>query len=201
MSDEQDAHIAERLALIWEAYRSDDAAQGALIGDELTRAFPDYGEAWFWLACCHERLGHLRLADRCFLRANRARTEPQAGPFRTTWRRFQQAVATAAECLPAKLRAALEEVTLVLADYAEPVLLAGNDEPELLGLFDGLERSERGDSGAPQPSPCIYVFRRAHEHTCASRAEFDAEIRQTLWHELGHYLGYDENGLAELGMD
>jgi predicted Zn-dependent protease with MMP-like domain len=201
LSEEQDAIIADRLSRIWEAYRSDDAALGVRLGTELVSEFPDHGEAWFWLACCRERLGELREADRCFLRANRARIEPQAGPFRIPWRRFQQAVDAAAEGLPAKLRSALGELTLVLTDYADPGLIAGNDEPEMLGLFVGLERSDRDSASEPQPSPRIYLFRRAHEHSCASRAEFDIEVRQTLWHELGHYLGYDENGLEELGLD
>jgi predicted Zn-dependent protease with MMP-like domain len=30
-------------------------------------------------------------------------------------------------------------------------------------------------------------------------AELRTEIRQTLWHELGHYLGYDEDELDALG--
>lgn len=198
LSEEQDAHIADRLARLWESYRADDAATGAALGEELVREFADHGEAWFWLGCCRERLGQLRAADRAFLRANRARLEPQAGPYRVAWRHFQQAVDTAADSLPPQLRAALEEITLVLADHAEPALLEGHDEPELLGLFDGVERSERDGSG-PCPSPRIYLFRRAHEHLCASRSEFDAEVRQTLWHELGHYLGYGEEELEALG--
>lgn len=199
LSEEQDAHIADHLARLWEAYRADDVATGTALGEALVQEFPDHGEAWFWLGCCRERLGRLRAADQAFLRARRARLEPQAGPYRVPWRHFQQAVDTAAESLPAELRAALEEVTLVLADYAEAALLEGHDEPELLGLFDGVERSER-DNATPCPSPQIYLFRRAHEHLCASRAEFDLEVRQTLWHELGHYLGYDEHGLESLGM-
>lgn len=199
LTDEQDAHVADHLGRLWEAYRADDAAAGAALGEALVREFSEHGEAWFWLGCCRERLGQLRAADRAFLRANHARLEPQAGPYRVPWRHFQHAVDHAAESLPPQLREALEEVTLVLADYAEPALLEGHDEPELLGLFDGLERSER-ETATPWPTPRIYLFRRAHEHACASRAEFDTEMRQTLWHELGHYLGYDEEGLNALGM-
>ena len=201
LTDEQDARIAEQLAQIWELYRSDDSAAGAVVAKAAVQDMPEHGELWFWLGCCQERLGELRAADHSFLNAGRARIEPQAGPFRVSWRHFQQAVDLAADGLPTKLRNALEEVTLVLADYAEPALLDGHDEPELLGLFDGIERAEQSGSDAPTVSSRIYVFRRAHEHATASRAEFDAEVKQTLWHELGHYLGYDEDGLTQLGMD
>ncbi len=87
----------------------------------------------------------------------------------------------------------------MLADYAEPALLEGFDEPELLGLFAGSERGDLAEAGEPAVSPRIYLFRRAHEHQCSSRREFDAEVKQTLYHELGHYLGYDEEQLDELG--
>jgi predicted Zn-dependent protease with MMP-like domain len=50
-------------------------------------------------------------------------------------------------------------------------------------------------------SPRIHVWRRSHEHSCGSTQQLDDEIRQTLHHELGHYLGYDEDGLEKLGLD
>ncbi len=184
---------------MWEAYRSDDAKGGAASGLKAVADFPQHGEAWYWLACCLERVRDFRAADRAFMRATKAANEAQPLPFRVSWRHFQHAVEAAGDSLPEPLRGALEEVTLVLSDYAEPVLLEGFDEPELLGLFVGSERGALGEAGAPAVSPCIYIFRRAHEHQCGSRREFDAEIRQTLFHELGHYLGYDEDQLGELG--
>lgn len=199
LSDEEDARIADVLTRMWDAYRTNDAAAGIVLGLELVKAFPHHGEAWFWLGCCRERAGELQQADRCFLRARNCALEPQAGPFRVTWRHFQQAVASAGESLPADLGKALEEVTLVLADYADPALLENYSEPEIMGLFDGLERGER-EGDTPELTPTIYIFRRSHEHACASRSEFDVEIRQTLLHELGHYLGYDEKDLDALGL-
>ena len=76
LTEEQDARIADRLARIWECYRSDDARAGAEVGAALVQEYPEHGEAWFWLGCCRERLGDLRGADRCFLRGRRARWEP-----------------------------------------------------------------------------------------------------------------------------
>jgi predicted Zn-dependent protease with MMP-like domain len=198
-SEETDARIADGLAAMWEAYRLDQAARGVELGTQLVSQHPDHGESWFWLGCCQERLRDYRPADHSFMRAARARTEAQPPPFRVSWRHFQHAVESAGDALPPKLRSALEEVSLVLADYAEPVLLEGFDEPELMGLFVGSERGDLAEAGTPQVSPRIYLFRRAHEHSCANRREFDAEVRQTLYHELGHYLGYDEDELDALG--
>jgi predicted Zn-dependent protease with MMP-like domain len=200
-ANDADARLADLLSLMWEAYRSDDAAAGISAGRTAVSSFPSQGEAWFWLACCLERARDYRAADHAFLRAAKAGDEAQMLPFRVSWRHFQHAVESAGDSLPEPLRGALEEVTLVLTDYAEPALLEGYDEPELLGLFVGHERGsvEAADGGAPVVSPCIYLFRRSHEHQCASRREFDQEVKQTLYHELGHYLGYDEDQLEQLG--
>ena len=196
---EGDARIADGLAIIWEAYRQDELPRAAAAAKVLVADQPQHGEAWFWYGCCLERMGDSRLADKAFLRGAKARVEPQHAPFRVSWRHFQHAVETAGDTLPPKLKSALEEVSLVLADYAEPVLLEGFDEPEVMGLFVGAERGDLLEGGSAQLTPRIYLFRRSHEHGCSSRREFDSEVQQTLYHELGHYLGYDEDQLDALG--
>jgi predicted Zn-dependent protease with MMP-like domain len=197
--NESDARIADGLAIIWEAYRLDEIPRAAAAAKALVTDQPQHGEAWFWYGCCLERLGEYRMADKAFMRGAKAKVEPQHSPFRVSWRHFQAAVEAAGDTLPTKLKSALEEVSLVLADYAEPVLLEGFDEPELMGLFVGPERGDLLEGAAPNLSPQIYLFRRSHEHGCSSRRDFDSEVQQTLYHELGHYLGYDEDELDALG--
>jgi predicted Zn-dependent protease with MMP-like domain len=187
------------LAQIWEAYRLDDMKRALPAAQALVHDRPDHGEGWFWLGCVQERLRNYRIADHAFVRASRAKTEAQALPFRVSWRHFQHAVETAGDALPEKLRSALEEVSLILADYAEPVLLEGFDDPEVQGLFVGDERGELLGGGPPTMTPRIYLFRRSHEHSTSNRQEFSNEVQQTLYHELGHYLGYDEDELDALG--
>jgi len=197
--NETDARISDGLAIIWEAYRLDEIPRATAAAQALVKDQPQHGEAWFWLGCCLERTGDCRAADKAFLRGTRTKVEPQNAPFRVSWRHFQAAVETAGDALPEKLKGALEEVSLILADYAEPVLLEGFDEPEVMGLFVGPERGDLLEGGAPNLSPQIYIFRRSHEHGCSSRHDFDSEVQQTLYHELGHYLGYDEDDLDKLG--
>jgi predicted Zn-dependent protease with MMP-like domain len=188
----------ERLAALWTAYARDEGDEAVRLGARLAQDHPGWGPGWNAFACALERQGRLRDADRCFTRANRCTDDPQGLPYRVGWGRLERLVAEAGEALPGDLRGALSEVPVLLADYAAPDLLDGFEEPELLGLFTGRPRAER-QLASGDPDPAIHLWRRAHEHACTSMAELRTEIRQTLWHELGHYLGYDEDELDALG--
>lgn len=202
-SEDADDRLGGHLAAAWGAYRAARPAQGIVEARAALALAPRHGEAWYVLAACLERADRLGEADRCFHRAAQAATEPQAPPYRVSWRRFRGLVDDAVAALPDRLRAAFGEVTLVVADYAEPGLLTDHpDEVELLGLFTGAPRGERfAAESAMDPTPCIHLWRRAHEHECSAREELAAEVRRTLFHEFGHYLGYDEDGLEALGLD
>ena len=64
-------------------------------------------------------------------------------------------------------------------------------------MFCGVVKSKRQADDVP---PRIYLWRRAHEHISANKVEIFDEIFRTLYHELGHYLGYDEDQLDSLGL-
>ena len=187
------------LTNIWAAFRAGDAALAVTRAEALVAMFPRHGEVWHALACARERAGDLRGADNAFLKASRAAEEPVGLPWRVPWASFRAAVAGAAQELPERLRLALGEVTLVLEDYVDPQDAGDLEDAELLGLFTGPIRAERDQF--PEVSPAIHLYRRAHEHATGSRNEFIQEVRRTLYHEFGHYLGYGEEGLTSLGLD
>ncbi len=190
--------VEEHLEATWTAYREGRLVEGLKLAHDGAERFSERGGVWFALGCMLERADDLLAADKAFAKGSRCEEDPVGTPYRIGWKAFQQVVATAIEALPAKLKDSLGDVTLVLADYAEPELLAGFTDPELLGLFTGPVRGERDQS--PEVSPMIHVFRRAHEHSCSSAKEFRQEVKQTLYHEFGHYLGFGEEDLDNLGM-
>lgn len=183
----------------WKSYRQSKPRPGIEHAWRAVEADPDDGESWYAFACNLERGGRLRESDKAFAKAARAKNRAVGAPWRVTWARFQRSVKAAAEALPEDLRGALNEVTLVMADYAEPYLIEDYDDPELMGMFEGAPRAEKGGMHG-MVSPRIHVWRRSHEHSCGSAKEFDEEVRKTLHHELGHYLGYDEDRLGDLGL-
>ena len=79
------------------------------------------------------------------------------------------------------------------------------DEPDLdedlLGLFEGNSRLDPSPEH-PDELPRIRLFLdNLWEHSEADLATFREELRITLLHELGHYLGLDEEQVAALGLE
>ena len=70
----------------------------------------------------------------------------------------------------------------------------------MLGLFDGVPLPETGDPEAMLRPNRIFLFQRNLERMSASREELQEQIRVTLYHELGHYLGFEEEDMDDLGL-
>jgi predicted Zn-dependent protease with MMP-like domain len=102
--------------------------------------------------------------------------------------------------LPEDLR---EEASACRLELAEMDALMDIDEeldPDLLGLFEG---NTRGDPlpESPEEMPRIRLF--LDNLWDASNGELETyryEVRITFLHELGHYLGLDEEEVAALGL-
>jgi predicted Zn-dependent protease with MMP-like domain len=74
-------------------------------------------------------------------------------------------------------------------------------DPLSLGLYVGTDRMQRSIEDGPTLPPRIEVYRRNVERIAADRAEAVHELRTTLLHEIGHHLGFDEEGVAHLGLE
>jgi predicted Zn-dependent protease with MMP-like domain len=71
-------------------------------------------------------------------------------------------------------------------------------EPDTLGLFVGGEFT--AEEHVPIPAQIILFLENISEMVAGDEAEFCDEVRITLIHELGHYLGLDEDELDERGL-
>lgn len=99
-----------------------------------------------------------------------------------------------AQSLPPQLQQAVEKITVVLEDYPGSSWLAEGVQPDQLGLFEGV--------GCEDPShhhlPRIVLWLRNLWEMCNGDLEaYREEVRVTFLHELGHYLGLDEDDLEE----
>jgi predicted Zn-dependent protease with MMP-like domain len=190
--------FTEALTQAWAAYHRADGETGLTQIATATMERPRHGEAWYVRGLLLEQQGKLGAADRCFHRAAVAGEEPQLPPYRVPWSRFVTLVAEASATLPDALQAVLDEVAVVVADYPPP--FEGRSEAsECLGCFEGALRSDHQRVAANvEATPRISIYRRAHEHSCASAPELAAQIRMTLIQQFGLYLGYDQDALERL---
>ena len=116
-----------------------------------------------------------------------------------SYREFVRVVRRAYAQLPGGVRAALDNVDVVVEEWPdgdEAGLV--DDGGSLFGLYSGVPLPEREGVGPLLPDR-IVIYRQPLLQHCATRAEAVQEIRITLWHEVGHYLGMSETDLHRLG--
>lgn len=99
---------------------------------------------------------------------------------------------------------ALSQIPERLLDLVENCVLMIEDEPEdsdgdLFGYYDGTPLSERGTQYAGVLPDRIVIFRGPILRACADEDEVVAEVRITVWHEVAHFFGIDDDHLDELG--
>lgn len=106
------------------------------------------------------------------------------------------------DSLPPQFARWLEEVAIVVEDEPSAAILREmgmEEDDDLLGSFTGhaITRHSVDDTGNLPPQ--IMVFRQPLMDLCRNREELGVEIRKTLLHELGHYAGFDEDDLEQMG--
>src|SRR5262245_50651559 len=99
------------------------------------------------------------------------------------------------QSLPAPVRRRALEVPIIYEPYPSTALRADGIESDTLGLFVGADYGEGADS-SPIPPQIILFLNNLWDQAAADEDEFRTEVRTTLLHELGHYLGWDEDDLS-----
>ena len=92
--------------------------------------------------------------------------------------------------LPEPLRSAAEEL-LITVSHA-----AGGD---LYGEFQGLPKGV--EPGLGDPPPTITIYSETLLADFPQEQELRREVRRTLAHEIGHYLGLSEEELHDRGLE
>ena len=105
------------------------------------------------------------------------------------------------QALPADLRQRLRDVPVLFEERPGPPLLDDGWPDDLLGLFEGPCDGERATDVSTQP-PTITLFIENLRHEVADDpATFRQEVRITLLHEIGHYLGLNEAELIARDLE
>jgi predicted Zn-dependent protease with MMP-like domain len=117
---------------------------------------------------------------------------------------FNLAVQHAIDNIPEEIREHLVNVSITVLKHASKEMLAELDmtpEDPPLGLYQGTSLLERSVLEPPLYPDTIFIFQEPLEQMCQTREELEREIEITVVHEVAHFLGIDEDRLAELGYD
>ena len=105
------------------------------------------------------------------------------------------------QSLPSALRDKVRQLPVSLERQPDKALQKDGIEPDTLGLFVGEPFSETGTTTAPLPAQVILFLENIWEMAEEDEATYREEVRATLLHELGHYLGLDETDLEARGLE
>ncbi len=112
----------------------------------------------------------------------------------------QEACAVLA-ALPPDIQAKVSDLVVTLDPFPLPgEEIEDGDDEALLGLFVGPSFGESLESADPEPSAIRLFVENLRAEAEDDPVLFRQEVRTTLLHEIGHYLGLDEDGLTQRGL-
>jgi len=115
--------------------------------------------------------------------------------------RFEALVVKAVEGLPPEFRQKLENVDIVVEDWPGPAELK-RDRPirrtQLLGLYQGVPQTRRGQEYGLVLPDKISIFQRPIEAQCRTESDIEAKITEVVWHEIAHHFGLNDETLREI---
>lgn len=106
---------------------------------------------------------------------------------------FETLVAAALDSIPRPLAALMENVAVFVEDEHDPPI------PGLLGLYEGVPRTARGQWYAGVLPDRITIYRLPILRMSRSRVDVADQVRITVVHEIAHHFGLGDDRLRELG--
>ncbi|MFU8849194.1 MAG: metallopeptidase family protein [Opitutales bacterium] len=102
--------------------------------------------------------------------------------------------------LPPEIQAALQDLPVHLQARPDEDIKKEFGE-DLLGLFSGEAMHERGETLLPAPPQIHLYLKNIWDESDHNPLIYREEVRITLLHELGHYLGWDEEDMERYGIE
>jgi predicted Zn-dependent protease with MMP-like domain len=110
-------------------------------------------------------------------------------------------VAATQRRLPSDICGVAQRVPVQYEAGPDANVIAEGFEPDILGLFAGDSHGAEFAHDNPAP-PLIFLYlENLWDYAGGDVRDFREEVRLTYLHELGHYLGWDEDELTARGLD
>jgi predicted Zn-dependent protease with MMP-like domain len=119
---------------------------------------------------------------------------------------FERLVERALRKLPRRFRTRLENIAVVVEDWADEATLdeMGIEPPDTLyGLYRGTDLTRRDLQYGGVLPDVIAIYQGPIQEDCETVEEMEELVRDTVAHEVGHYFGLDDDQLSEIenGID
>ncbi len=117
-------------------------------------------------------------------------------------KQFERIVERAIARIPEEIRDHIHNLAISIETRPDPELLQEMEVPPgetLFGVYTGVPLPERSAIDPPLYPDTILIFQEPLESYCENAEELETEIEITVVHEVAHYLGIDDDALADLG--
>ena len=118
-----------------------------------------------------------------------------------TRKQFEAVVERALRRLPRAFKEKLENVAVVVEDWADDETLEEMEiEPPdtLYGLYRGVDLTQRDSTYGNVLPDTVTIYQGPIEEDCETEAEMAEVIRDTVVHEIGHYFGLDDETMHRI---
>lgn len=125
-------------------------------------------------------------------------------PMKVSRKKFDHIVKRALNRIPSEMREELRNILISVKPRPSQSLLDEMGVPPgemLLGIFQGVPLSERSVTDPPLYPGTILLFQEPLQEMCTTLEELEHEVELTVVHEIAHFVGIDDERLAELGYE
>jgi predicted Zn-dependent protease with MMP-like domain len=184
---------------LFHSWRFEDAAR--MIGRHKPKPNTRAGHLYYQALLADFR-GERKVADDLFAKAAKENADEYPDPVRLPAGEVQAMLEEVLDALPHDVRRALEGVDVSLLPLPNPRVHASPDvDPLVLGLYSGTNLLEKSNQSPEPRLDRIEIFQRNVERVVNDKDELREELKVTLLHEIGHHLGWDEDDLAQRGLN
>ena len=200
-------HASSWASLALSAFEMLDLHEATRAMHRALREDPRSAQAWWVRALLREWRGDAPGAARALSHA--AWLDPGGYPLPPdlSTEEIDQLVAETLLELPETIRDYLANTAILLEDHPTTEILRQYDPPasplQILGYFSGPTLLDRGEGFVPWshlPTHIVLFHQNLRRHAL-DRDHLVDELRITLLHEVGHFLGLDEDDLEARGLD
>jgi len=168
-------------ALGWTLFELERVSEATAHLEEACYLEPNFADGWHDLAVAREALSDLSGMKAAFTKV-----------FQLDQQELRE---------PARFSTAVTELPIFVQDYPDDWILDEPPyDPRLLGLFDGPTYADLRGSDGVASSPHVYLYQRNLERRCPDSRTMAEQVRITLHHEIGHFLGLGEEELHDRGL-